>query len=214
MAFTTPYTFIALQALTAAQMNGIQANISALFPYTAQGDLAYASAANALDGLAKGTAGQVLKMNASETAPEWGSPSGQGCHLYRTSVQTIPNATETDLLFDAEYFDDNSFHSNTTNIGRITIPSGGDGRYLFGAHSYWAVAGDQIRMLRINKNGTAIMGQSNTINVGSSSISYICISGITSLVAGDYLTASVFHGDGANLDVSNNPPAQFWVMKV
>jgi hypothetical protein len=38
---------------------------------TAQGDILVASAANTPARLAKGTAGQVLHMNAGETSPEW-----------------------------------------------------------------------------------------------------------------------------------------------
>ena len=38
---------------------------------TAQGDMLYATGASVLTKLAKGTAGQVLVMNAGETAPEW-----------------------------------------------------------------------------------------------------------------------------------------------
>lgn len=53
MPFTTPYTFVALNVLTAAQLNAIQANITALFPYSAQGDIAVASSATALTALAK-----------------------------------------------------------------------------------------------------------------------------------------------------------------
>ena len=41
----------------------------------AQGDLLYASAANTLSKLAKGTAGQFLKMNSGATVPEWGVQS-------------------------------------------------------------------------------------------------------------------------------------------
>ena len=40
---------------------------------SAQGDILYASGANTLARLAKGTAGKVLKMNSGATAPEWGS---------------------------------------------------------------------------------------------------------------------------------------------
>ena len=39
-----------------------------------QGDILYATAADTLARLAKGTAGQVLKMNSGATAPEWGAP--------------------------------------------------------------------------------------------------------------------------------------------
>jgi hypothetical protein len=40
----------------------------------AAGDILYATAADTLVNLAKGTAGQVLQMNSGATAPEWASP--------------------------------------------------------------------------------------------------------------------------------------------
>lgn len=91
MAWTTPYTFIALQALTAAQLNAMQANITTLFPYTSAGDLAYASSSTVLSRLAKGTAGQFLKMNSGATAPEWGS----GCGLALIESQTLTDAVSS-----------------------------------------------------------------------------------------------------------------------
>jgi len=71
MAYTTPITFVALSTLTAAQLNSIQSNISALWPYTAAGDIPYAASSSVLSALAKGTAGQALIMGAS--LPEWGA---------------------------------------------------------------------------------------------------------------------------------------------
>ena len=43
----------------------------------AAGDLLYATAADTLTNLGKGTAGQVLRMNSGATAPEWGQGTGR-----------------------------------------------------------------------------------------------------------------------------------------
>lgn len=43
---------------------------------TAQGDILYASGAGVLANLAKGSAGQALKMNSGATAPEWAAAGG------------------------------------------------------------------------------------------------------------------------------------------
>ena len=52
------------------------ANLSSLSGLTlAAGDLLYATGADTLVKLAKGTAGQVLQMNSGATAPEWGADS-------------------------------------------------------------------------------------------------------------------------------------------
>lgn len=53
-----------------------QAAVQALVSGQAAGDMFYASSATALARKAKGTAGQVLKMNSGATAPEWGLAGG------------------------------------------------------------------------------------------------------------------------------------------
>lgn len=71
MAFTTPYTFTALELLTAAKMNAIQANITAIWVGTTAGDMDYYTSATAKNRLAIGTAGQILLSSGS--APTWQS---------------------------------------------------------------------------------------------------------------------------------------------
>jgi hypothetical protein len=51
--------------------------------------------------------------------------------LYRTVDQTgIASATNTAILWDAQHFDTDAYHSTVTNTSRITIPSGKAGKYL------------------------------------------------------------------------------------
>ena len=59
-----------------AQALGLKWAASPTSILSAQGDLLYASAANTLARLAKGTAAQVLTMNSGATAPEWASAGG------------------------------------------------------------------------------------------------------------------------------------------
>lgn len=73
MAYTEIATYVTNQLITAAHANtNWRDNINELWPYTAAGDIAYASAASTLAALAKGEANQILKMNAGATAPMWG----------------------------------------------------------------------------------------------------------------------------------------------
>jgi len=73
MAYTTVPTYTTNQLITASHANTYwRDNINQLWPFTTAGDLAYASGATTLSRLGIGTAGQVLKTNSGETAPEWG----------------------------------------------------------------------------------------------------------------------------------------------
>jgi len=74
MSWTTPIVWVTGQLVTAAQLNThISGNMleTAVAKVTTQGDIPYATGANALTRLAKGTAYQKLGMNAGATAPEW-----------------------------------------------------------------------------------------------------------------------------------------------
>ena len=59
MAYTAPYTFTALELLTAAKMNAIQANITALWVGTTAGDDDYYTSSSAKARRAIGTNGQI-----------------------------------------------------------------------------------------------------------------------------------------------------------
>ena len=74
MSWTAPRTWVASEVVTASLMNThVRDNLleTAVAKVTTQGDLVYATGANALARLAKGTAYQVLRMNSGATAPEW-----------------------------------------------------------------------------------------------------------------------------------------------
>lgn len=72
MSRTTPRTWIYNELITAAIMNlDIRDMLNAYWPFTTIGDIAYASAADTLTRLGIGSAGQLQKVNAGATAPEW-----------------------------------------------------------------------------------------------------------------------------------------------
>lgn len=69
------YLYVAGETVTAANLNQSTYHnwaVSAVGVVSAGGDMVYASAANAMARLAKGSARQSLEMNAGATAPSWG----------------------------------------------------------------------------------------------------------------------------------------------
>lgn len=83
----------------------------------ADGDTYY-RASNVLTRLPKGTAAQVLTMNAGATAPEWATPSGGGSSALTIIPQpnTYPNNSPTSTL---------QLNTNTTMVlGQVVIPFG------------------------------------------------------------------------------------------
>lgn len=69
MAYSAPYTFTALELLTAAKMNAIQTNITALWVGTTAGDMEYYVSSSAKQRLAIGASGSYLDSTGS--AIQW-----------------------------------------------------------------------------------------------------------------------------------------------
>jgi hypothetical protein len=81
-------------------------------PMTTAGDIIYGGASGVPTRLAKGTSGQVLKMNVGETAPEWGAVSGTG--------DVVAPATNTDSYIPQW----DGANSKTLKDG-LAVPAGG-----------------------------------------------------------------------------------------
>lgn len=73
MAWGTPTTVVTGTVILTSWGNGVRDNFNETAPakVTTQGDTVYATGANALARLAKGTALQIYRMNSGATAPEW-----------------------------------------------------------------------------------------------------------------------------------------------
>ena len=108
----------------------LSSNVRALL--TAQGDILYASAANTLARLAKGTTLQTLRMNAAATAPEW-------------AADDIPASTK--MLFYADTAPTGWTLDNTLDdkVVFVTKGSAAGGQTGGGAHSTgtWTQPGHQ-----------------------------------------------------------------------
>lgn len=169
---------------------------------TSAGDLLYGTAADTVARLGIGTAGQVLKVNSGATAPEWGAasstPTFVGCSLYDSNAtQSIATGTDTVVTFNSEFFDTDGFHSTSTNTGRITIPSGKGGKYLFIASAFFVnlASGKEARFY---KNGSQLLTYGWT---SASGVAGTSISAIIDLVATDYIEFRVVQGSGGNADL-------------
>ena len=100
---------------------------------TTAGDIIYRNATVPVR-LGIGTAGQVLKVNAGATAPEWGTAAGPAlvgvaATAVSATLSVVAN-TQATLPLPTENFDTDGFHSTVTNTSRITIPTGKGGKYL------------------------------------------------------------------------------------
>lgn len=134
MAWTAPRTWTTGELVTAALLNThVRDNLleSAAAKVTTAGDLVYATGANALARLPKGTAAQVLKMNPGATAPEWGAPTLAASSTIATSLAIGTNPATAGLLRLANA-DGISFRNggNTNNVQIVAVDASNN--ILFG----------------------------------------------------------------------------------
>ena len=172
-----------------------------LNPQTTLGDIAYrSSSSNVNTRLGIGTTGQILSVSGG--VPVWSSPSASGfvgCFLYQSGggAVSVSNNTATILLFDSEEFDTDTFHSTASNTGRITIPSGKAGKYLFVGYGNFAYqANDGVKALKLFKNGSAVRHLGSHLTTGMGIEIQFGGAAIIDAAVADYFELSIYQNAG------------------
>lgn len=136
-----------------------------------------------------------------------GSSVFLGARLRRTTTQSIPSATATTILWDAEDFDTSGFHDNATNNSRITIPAGV--RYVnLTCALASAAAAETDYTVRIFKNGNStwpgIVAESfrTSNNVAGRGINVS--TGPIAVVAGDYFEVQMMNFGAISVTVDGS----------
>lgn len=177
-------------------------------------------AKQAVDAGASRVAGTFCQFLTGGTTPDaivWptdlgaagGSTAAVGVSVYATGTQSIPNATGPVLLFDAENFDTDGFHSTVTNTSRLTVPAGKDGKYIIGGGTFFASSGGgTYRILAITKNGAAVPPHMRR-GVAPADPA-LALSGIVlDLVATDFIEIIAYQDSGGPLNVGHASTAEF-----
>lgn len=112
-----------------------------------------------------------------------------GAKVYNSANVALGTAADTLITFDSEEYDTDAFHDPGTNPGRLTIPSGLDGKYRAQGQVRTTVT-PGVGYAFIQKNaGTIIsLGPLGHLAPLPSAI----VTAEDDLVAGDYLTFWVF----------------------
>lgn len=174
---------------------------------TASGDIVVGTGSGTYDNLPIGTTGQVLTADTtvSPYKVKWAAAASgstfSGCSLYKSTDQSIANATTTIITFDSENYDVDGYHDNSTNNSRITIPSGKAGKFLFAGCIAWGGNTTGQRNAYLYKNGSAIRNlvALPPIQIGTD-VSIIPFSTVVDAAVGDYFELAGMQDRGAALD--------------
>jgi hypothetical protein len=135
------------------------------------------------------------------------SPTFVGASVYKTSTQAITTATTTTITWDAEVFDTNGFHDNSTNNSRMTIPAGYAGKYLVTATISWGASATGYRIGEIYKNGAT----ANFTWSGAMQGYYVVgLTTILNLAVSDYLEIKGYQNSGGNLNAAGSQPESYF----
>jgi hypothetical protein len=173
----------------------------------AKGDLIGGTGADTFARLAVGANGTVLTADSTEaTGLKWAAastPSYVGAGAYKTSNQSISNNTVTATTFQAEDFDTDGFHDNSTNTSRFTVPSGKGGKYLVSGTIGYGHNATGARAAYLYKNGAVWNYSSQLATVVQSPYGILVpISFVITLVATDYIEIFAWQTSGGSLDVT------------
>ena len=185
--------------------SSIDTTTKALNPSTTLGDIEYrSSTANTNTRLGIGSTGQVLTVSGG--VPSWATPASgstfAGVSLYKSGNQSIASGAGVNATFNTELFDTNTYHDNSTNTDRITIPSGKAGYYLLNARANFAASSTGIRIGQIRKNvGADVIARWTGNNDTSAADTVFEVSTVVNLSVGDYIVFEVYQDGSGSLNL-------------
>lgn len=125
----------------------------------------------------------------------------------RSTTQSIPNVTWTDVLFTSETWDTDAFHDTAVNPGRHIVPAGLGGIYeCVASVQFTASATGQTRRVAFAKNGGSQLREQSAPPQSASFQPALVTTGFFQLVAGDYITCQVFQDSGGALNTTAGDP--------
>ena len=151
-----------------------------------------------------GTAGQVLTSNGAAAQPTWQAAAGggtfSGARVYN-NVE-ITGTGFQNIVFGAEYFDTDSYHSTSANTNLLTVPEDGYYEVLFEGTVYFSGNVPDVQIYLMH-NGARVQtyiydqdenwGSGDEMSITTSNIIFYCSAGDTfSVTVGGYTSYMKF----------------------
>ncbi len=127
-------------------------------------------------------------------------PYTQGCRVYHSTDQSIPNGSFEFLAFDSEDYDTDEMHDTVINNERITIKTPGIYAITFqGAFDQNEVGDRRVYIYQNTRERGHSRKDANTLTYTTFNLTTFL-----QLSAGEYLRVQVYQNSGVTLDVSKH----------
>lgn len=140
--------------------------------------------------------------------------------VFHNTTQSIPNLTDTALVFNSERFDTvggvaSTQHDTTTNTSRLTCRYAG--KYLVTGHLEWSGTGTTgTRRIKVRLNGTTIIAVGTPGDATADANTGSNVTTIYDLAVNDYVELIVLQSSGSALNVvsTGNYSPEFMMVRV
>jgi type IV secretory pathway VirB6-like protein len=150
------------------------------------------------------TVGQVLTAANLNTYlrdnMSWVGVDAPNCRVFNSAAISTTSGATTLLTYDSERYDVGAMHSTSTNTGRLTVPSGGAGKYRATLHTSFAASATGVRYSFIRLNGSTVIARDIRAAV-SGDTTDVAITAIYVMSVGDYFDSAVIQTSGGGVNI-------------
>lgn len=138
----------------------------------------------------------------------WQATDSPACRVYHNTTQSIANSTIKSLVFNSERYDNSAMHSTSSNTARITMPTGGGGKYLVGMNAYYASVISSSVWFELNGTDT----NANPVAQMSFDNGHMLVTTAWAFSAADFVTTTLLQisGGAVNITHADFYTPEFW----
>lgn len=144
----------------------------------------------------------------------WLATDAPACRAYNSAAVAVASSgTASAITLNSERYDNGAIHSTSSNTSRMTVPSGGGGKYLVGGGLQWSIsAAGNYRQLRLIQNATTYIGYQTSQPSATHASEATCTTSYA-LAAADYVEMFGCQDSGGSLNVTvgTNYAPELWL---
>lgn len=134
----------------------------------------------------------------------WMATDSPTCRAYGSAGFVIGNTTASDITCNSERFDNAAMHSTSSSTARMTVPTGGAGKYLVGGTGIWSASAGGVTRILYNTLNAAPIARSN-VPVTAGGVQGCAILTAYAAIAADYFTMQGYQDSGGFLTLTGDP---------